>query len=566
MHTESHSYFKEEITWLFFQLTRKSEPESYKQFENRLCIVLTSLKEKIKGSQEFIPYLKTLYRFIGFSRDTYKGIGEKRFAHIVVVVFFNVFPVLGIYALHRLIKPSSDVGTQFYFGCWKDMKQICLFAYDSSGIKHPLIMYVVRIINTQLKKDVDTWKFSSNCSSKNHISNVAKYIPRENKKYGWLFELLAVDWIQHTKPYILKTASTTESSHKAILKCKRIYRKTFTQMNKHLETTEISLCNQDRSVEDRLILNSASIITAINNEPTFLNIHNDSYDSLFTSEYKKLLITRFTSSTNNHFVLGKSCSKPSIYHIIKFAKKLYDFKDKARSEDIALVNNLWNHFYLFDILKTSKKQLFIPLIDVSYSMSEESLYSSIGIVILISNISSIYKRFIAVDKQPTWINISPDSNIITQVGTIMSFIENMRNTVADFNSAFALIANTLKQTCVNERASSDCPDYKLILISNFKNATFSKDTIQEIFYHYQCSYVPSIMFWNVNNDTCIDVPTSIHCNNSMIFSGYSSSHIHNLCHINTNSKKTVYDHIHKIISNKRFDCFSEYIDKMRNSY
>lgn len=562
-----HSHFKSEIAWLFFQLTRKNNIDSIKIIENRLSDTLILLKKYLNKSDEFLPYLKLFYRFIGFTRDSYKGIGEKTLSYAIICSFFHVFPTLGIYALYCLVKPSSTVASQYYFGCWKDMKQLCYYAYEhsSKGEKHPIIYYIIRLLNNQLSKDLETWKYSSHCLSKKHISNVAKYIPREKSKTRWLYDKLAIDWIEHKKPYILNSATNDDSYNKALLKSKYIYRKVVSFLNKCLDTTEIKLCEYNLSNNDLPVidLNSVSILTAINKEPSFINIHDDSNNSNVASEYKQLILQQnwnlFDDNDDNKFVHGQSYSNISIYHIIKFAKQLYNTdENKLNNNDVAFVNKLWC-YYLKKFTKTCKKQLIVPLIDVSYSMNDENFYTSIGIAILLSHVSEINMRIIAVDKLPTWINISSTTDIVCQVGIIMSAIENMHNTVPDFNGAIELIMNATGN--MNKRINFTS-EMKIVLISNFNNPNVDSSYVSHIFQKYNCLFEPTVVFWNMNNDDCINVPASIDNCKTMIYSGYSVSHIHNLCHLNTNYNKNMYDHICKILLNKHFDCFSDYVDKM----
>ena len=555
-----HSHFKDEINWLFFQLTRKNNDACIKNIETRLHDTLTLLKTKVATSNEFVPYLKILYRFIGFTRDNYKGIGEKTLSHVILYVFFNVFPVLGIYALHRLVKVSSEVGPQYYFGCWKDMKQICIYAYNHSsmGENHSIIHYIVRIVNTQLSHDAETWKFSANCFSKTHISNVAKYIPREKSNHGWLFEKLAIDWIQHSKPYILTTATNTDSRARAILKSKRMYRKVVSSLNKCLDTTETRLCNHDHN---QLDLQAISLLTAVNKEPTFLNINSSCEDTRIAADFKQLALHNGQHSVSK-FECGQSYSKISIYHIIKFAIRLYETdKDTVKDSDIAIVNKLWNDMYL-NTIKTCKKNMIIPLLDVSYGMNDENLYSAIGISILLSHTSNLYKRIVAVDKLPTWIDLSTCDNIVDQVGQVMTCIKSMYNTRPNFSAAIELCIHAVEAINVLSVRPSFVDNYKIVLLSDFNHFPVDSSPVYELFHLHNSDCLPTTVFWNMNNHDCVDIHPSIDSSHSMVLSGYSSSHIHNLCNANTNSKKSMYRRISKIVSNKRFDCFSDYVDKM----
>ena len=104
----SEIYFKQELCWVFFQLSRKSTDESIKTIHSRLDICLKSLKKNIEidESKKYIQYLKYFYSLIGYTRDSYKGLGEQRLTYMLIVCFYNHFPNISIYAIQRLVKLS----------------------------------------------------------------------------------------------------------------------------------------------------------------------------------------------------------------------------------------------------------------------------------------------------------------------------------------------------------------------------------------------------------------------------------------------------------------------------
>ena len=97
-------------------------------------------------------------------------------------------------------------------------------------------------MNTELYKDIQTYKFSANCFSQKHISNVCKWIPREKKnKFSWLYDKLAYQYSNYHKPFIFDNITTILQHQKAMNKAKKFYRKTFSFLNKQIQTTEILL-------------------------------------------------------------------------------------------------------------------------------------------------------------------------------------------------------------------------------------------------------------------------------------------------------------------------------------
>jgi hypothetical protein len=64
---------------------------------------------------------------------------------------------------------------------------------------------------------------------------VAKWIPRENKKFGFLYNALAFDYF---KEFFI-TAHNDLSREKAEKKCKTNYRMLCSKLNRHLDTVQI---------------------------------------------------------------------------------------------------------------------------------------------------------------------------------------------------------------------------------------------------------------------------------------------------------------------------------------
>ena len=101
-------------------------------------------------------------------------------------------------------------------GCWKDIKKWChdLHEKDSKRYK-PTIKSLIHRMNNQLHEDL--WQ-----SDPQKRSNIAKWLPRENTRYGgWLYDDLAIDWCIRVKhqPYLIQ-----HMNHACLKKCRRDYR------------------------------------------------------------------------------------------------------------------------------------------------------------------------------------------------------------------------------------------------------------------------------------------------------------------------------------------------------
>ena len=214
----SISYFREQFVFFQFNLTRKLNNAVYKQLFEHLVQVLSLLKKQIQTNTNKLKYIEILdnfYKLILFTRDISCGKGERTLTYILITAFYEVYPTLAIFAIYQIIptvsmtnNPENSIlqGSLTLCGSWKDAILLCDFIREFSGVLHALIGVCVELIVNQLIKDNNTWKFSEHAMDTQYISNVAKWIPREKKKYNWLFEHIVIRWANQVCPYILNSA------------------------------------------------------------------------------------------------------------------------------------------------------------------------------------------------------------------------------------------------------------------------------------------------------------------------------------------------------------------------
>ena len=150
-----------------------------------------------ENKQDYIQILDAYYRLIFYTRDMHEGKGERTLSYLLIMAFYDVYPVLAIYAVHEFVRNSHksldmehhESVCSHSIGSWKDMIAICDFLREHSNHEdeHPLIDTCIEMVVLQLIKDNKTWKFSIRAMIPHYISNVAKWIPREHKKYDWMF-------------------------------------------------------------------------------------------------------------------------------------------------------------------------------------------------------------------------------------------------------------------------------------------------------------------------------------------------------------------------------------------
>ena len=243
---------REHLVWLYYNACRNSDKNPL--FEDRLRTVLSILhlctfKTPMKGAvmseqgdadcsfsmcngvQESTDesrhrtYIDLFYRLMAYIR--YEK-GERDVTYMMIRVWYDYFPKLTLYFVRRLVicdnyncigsdsKPygsdSKPYGSDSKpygspYGNWNDMKYLCEYIRRTSELAedHPLINACVELINNQVELD----------------PTIQQWIPREGKRFSWLYELLVIQWANKHYPYLLKTKINLIG---AMNKCKRMYR------------------------------------------------------------------------------------------------------------------------------------------------------------------------------------------------------------------------------------------------------------------------------------------------------------------------------------------------------
>ena len=189
-----------------------------------------------------------LYKVMAHTRDIVNGYGERDLAYMQLFEWARIDVSLAKHALELFV--NSGIGS------WKDVKSF--FAYMRRVINvrddrdmHAYIEmtdFMVGMVNARLAADVLEFYSDENdddpSNSKNTVSLVSKWIPRENKskKYGNLYERLACDYY---KMWLPKDKSNVTLYDRAVLKCKIHYRKLISFFNRYLDTPQIKMCEQN---------------------------------------------------------------------------------------------------------------------------------------------------------------------------------------------------------------------------------------------------------------------------------------------------------------------------------
>ena len=563
MHTISndeklHDYFKERIQYFFFNFTRKTTQHSIQILQTQFKDCLSILRKNLivnNYPKDLTYYLELLYCLIAQTRDVVYGKGERELSYMLIYTFYEFYPSLTFFLIQRLVYPPFETNNhKLCYGSWRDIPALCSFIKRfSNNSEHTLIDYCIELINNQLINDHNIWIHSSR-KSKTIISNVAKWIPRENKQHDWLFHRLAIHWAKIRHPNILRTASNEEQHAKATSKCKRLYRKQVSFLNKQLQTFEYLMCsNQMDYLQDK----SLPVYHFCKH---FSYYHQSIYHRDLLKNHASLPDDLILPYYANHFPLSFFIQKARFYSELSSEDK------KKHHQEILNLNSLW--------MKNIQKIPFghfdhiIPFIDVSFTMQNnhsDLFYSAIALSIIIAQRSLSSRRIIAIDTFPTWINFDHKNDLVSIVKEFFHTIYSMQNTTPNFKNAIEMFHNGL---LVSEANHQFIENMTVVFFSNFQSfVDYNNEIVNETeqnmytqlssFFKPHC--IPYFVFWNLSETNNISIPS--HRNNDKVcfLSGMSMNLLGHLPHMKTINRSYSFMFISKILFSIRYNSLSNYL-------
>jgi hypothetical protein len=411
-------------------------------------------------------------------------------------------------------------------------------------------------MNKQLKKDIESWRFSVNAGSRKYISNVAKWIPREKRRFNWLFDKLALHWCNNYGRW--KLDADNYNYYSALTKCKRQYRKVIARMNKILDTTEIKQCYQlwdDINVDNvskYTIMKQPRLFLSYCNKDEVIDVSNffkDVSKRTCSQKYIERSVPIKSSYGHNQIIqLPISYFVKEAMHILRNGNTNIAYRD--------VLNSNWEKF-----LRTFNSYRFentLPMVDISYKMIEndaEAFYAGVGMSIIIAQRSSFGKRILALENKPTWVNLQDSGDFLSIVEKFSEIIRSQNNTCFCFERGIDMIVTALYE--------SDflCKKMKLVLFSNGLSGNIDK------FYDYMETqftllniYMPKIVFWNLSKTNLCEIPGEKTLANCIFLSGFSSCLIK---YIATMKKEdAAYDVVCRVLLGERYDIYSNYMSQL----
>ncbi len=536
------SKVESQITQIFFNLNCPEDSIEIRRNYMQIVDVLKQIKQGMNGNQKetYNEYLNTLYRMVGYTRDVREGKGDRAGSYVMLMAFHVVYPVLAQYALYAFV--YGDANEEWQYGSWRDIGPMCdmLRIYSNTRDNHSLIDQMIEYANKQLSRDIEIWKYAY--IRRDHksllLSNVSKWIPREGKKYDWVFDRLYCHWAEQHYPYILKSSRSNDDSYiRARLKCKQLYRKAVAKLNRAIDTPEIKMCaTQWHNIEPQTVgmytyikhiraltgggvskedglcgdnhikkqicalkyklfstsiqgVNTGRRCPVNTGHPIQLN------DPMGESVAVRKLPPRNEIRTNENADKNVSSAFLPIGYMVKRMVEIMNREQNKQAGDgdeceETYLNEQWKK--MSDNIGCSDKLFILPIVDVSLTMwekEEQTVYSAIGLAMLTAMRSGLQNRIIAMDRCATWISWETNACFSSAIRTVMSEIQTMQKTRINLPLTLELIAETMVQSGSTARFIENTT---IILFSDYRN-NILEENIQE-----KCLDV-SVVYWNLGH-------------------------------------------------------------------
>ena len=194
-------------------------------------------------------------------------------------------------------------------GCWKDLKYFYFFVCEiGKEYTSSVVEYSIKLANEQLNQDL---------LEDIHISNIAKWIPREKLKYKKLYERLVINYFEDHDYF--KYAKNLKQKKKAMNKANMEYRKKLSKLNKQLDTVQIKQCSKQWQKIVPQAQTSRTLELQMN---AFLNISNNNKIRYELSD--RIICSQNFIDTNNMNVNINKINKHNKKNNVNTFNELFD--------------------------------------------------------------------------------------------------------------------------------------------------------------------------------------------------------------------------------------------------
>jgi len=448
--------FHHDLIELYLNLSRKNCPLVIEQIYNNYCnSIQRIINDETINEPNKKRHLLLLYKLIAQTRDITYGKGERLLTYALIGAWYKFYPVSASFAIKAMVSNSDNDNDLFSpYGSWCDIKYFCCYINNTTYIdddsKTKLIDTAIGIMNYQINNDRIAWNNSLKTYLEDKMNNPASFLqrpigrdlmsfavkwsPRENSKYGWLHELLVVQWVK------MFTTNVMCETKGQIGVCKRNYRKMISALNKELDTTQIKQCANKWSTINP---DNVSIGTIIKQKTTFSKTFNPDRiecNNNFNEYYEEINAIGDCKHSMNRSLLPLS-------KIVDYAMKFIE-NGACNVRQKKWINSIWNK----NMIHVTKSTLdnSIPIIDISWDLDNDSRNTAIGLGIAVA-IKSNINRIIIYDNVSYWLSLSPNEEFTSIVEKIYN--KTKTATLSNIDSAFSLISEAFASTVTYENKS-----------------------------------------------------------------------------------------------------------------
>lgn len=398
------------ISDIWQQLHSCNKQEKMTEISHQLSIILDTRPNK--------SIIEQLLSMTIYCRNIVLGLGERQLTYAMILVWYKHYPVLAVNLLSFIVGVGSN---KYPCGSWRDIVGLSAYIYEKEGNKnHPLIKTAIEMMNRQLYLD---WT-SMNSVDFNVGSNVAKWVPRENSQYGWLFGLMAMDWAWTYSPHILRNARSELQFSRATSKCKRQYRKIASSLTRIIDPVEVKQCSgRWKEIDPFLVTQDAmqkyrfAFLEEKGNEKK-----EGKEEGGEKKEDREICAVNF----KNYYDIG-ICKNNQVNSWKNLSTYVHDAIHSS-----TMCNERWERLNLHHA-----KDAYLPVLCCSTYILDPLFLSAVGHAYLLAIHSTLGRRILFAGHYPLWINLD-EGECDDFASSIQKIIQSIQNVNINTNLDLAL--------------------------------------------------------------------------------------------------------------------------------
>jgi len=497
------------IVQFHFQLVR-TDKAGVETMKHRFNHIIQTIKCNHVDTNK---YLTVMFKILLQTRDHVEGKGEYALSYMMLLQWWNIDPILAKYALCQFMLGTNIACGGQPYGSFKDAKYLCHYIFEETNdSNHPFIQYVIELLCDEMRKEINNGK---------QPSLIWRWVPSETSQFKWLFIKIAEEYFYG----YLNTAKTEESYRKACVKARMDFRKLRSKYNAILDTVQIKQCKKEWASIDH---NKTTSITMSRQKFAFLN-KNKKGQQRTTDPDRIQCAQNLVDYLESRVKDGKEIKGGKV-GMEEFTKKALEIYCESPEKNI--LDSQWRD----SSKQTENLGNYIAMVDTSGSMDGDPLFAAIALGIRIAEKSTLGKRVLAFNTEPSWINIEHCNSFVDAAqyiyhdscskGLSTNFYRALKVILA------AIIDKKLPKQTVEKMTLVILSDMQInagdnswndSLYDNIKRE-YQEAGLKSIGEPYQ---PPHILFWNLRRTN--GFPTFTKQTNASMMSGFSASLLDVFC-------------------------------------